>query len=75
MQIYAALSTAEGGMKSLLKSLNGEKPIKEYKLMITGSKLPKFLRKCVVKFLNMIKEKRLAELIEVGGEKTVIEYF
>ena len=40
MQIYAAISTADGGMRNLLECLNGEKPVKEYKMMITASMLP-----------------------------------
>ena len=75
MQIYAAIMTAEGGMKALLDCLNGEEPVQEYKLMIVGSKLPSFLRKVVVKVMHLIKEKRLGNLIAVGGAKTVVEYF
>ena len=62
-------------MKSLLNCIKEEPPLKEYKLMLQVSKLPRFLRTALVKILYLIKEKRMAELTAIGGEKTVLEYF
>jgi len=52
--------SAEGELKNFYDVLKDDKILDEYKLMVYSSKIPKFIRPYVSKFLNLLGEKRIS---------------
>ena len=74
-QMYSAIFTSEGKLRSFFHALQGEPIIKEYSQWVTIAMMPAFLRPIISKILKSLGQDRASAMLKVSGEKMAHELF